>query len=153
MSLSTPDDKPKRALCGKKRSLALAIFGLIIVAAANSGSGVATPSRTTSSGSSVPEQNAIRAAKDYLRTGAFSKQGLIDQLDSSYGDGYSVSVATAAVNSLNVNWYAEAVRSARDYLRNESFSCQGIIQQLSSSFGDKYTLAQARYAARKVGLC
>jgi len=102
---------------------------------------------------SVLELNAINSAKQYLQNEAFSKQGLIDQLDSSYGDKYPVSVATAAVNSLHVNWDTEAVLAARQYLKNQSFSCQGLIQQLSSSFGDKFTLAQAQYAVHRVGLC
>ncbi len=152
-SVSTPDDKPKRGLFGKRRDWALAMFALIIMAATNSGSGSATPFRTTSSGSSVPEQNAINSAKQYLQTQAFSKQGLIDQLDSSFGDKFPAGVATAAVNSLNVNWDAEAVQAAKQYLQTESFSCQGLIQQLSSSFGSKFTPAQAQYGAQKVGLC
>ena len=137
-------------------SRALAVTGVaaaLFVGGVTSGN--ATPSRTTASasGSSVPVQNAINSAKQYLQTEAFSKQGLIDQLDSPYGDQYPVSVATSAVNSLNVNWNAEAVLAAKQYLHTESFSCQGLIQQLSSSFGEKFTLAQAQYAAQNVGLC
>jgi Host cell surface-exposed lipoprotein len=132
---------------------ALAILAAVIVAALSPGAASASPFRASSSSASGPVQNAINAAKQYLQYQPFSKQGLIDQLDSSYGNGYPVSVATAAVNSLNVNWNAEAVLAARQYLKDESFSCQGLIQQLSSSYGDKYTLAQAQYAARAVGLC
>ena len=49
----------------------------------------------------------------------FSKQGLIDQLSSSAGDGYSVSDAAVAVDSLSVDWNrfdrnAEAGSSALD---------------------------------------
>lgn len=137
-------------------SRALAVTGVAAaVFVGGVASGNATPTRTNSSASdsSVPVQNAINSAKQYLQTQAFSKQGLIDQLASSFGDQYPVSVATAAVNSLNVNWNAEAVQAAKQYLRTESFSCQGLIQQLSSAFGDKFTLAQAQYAAHKVGLC
>jgi hypothetical protein len=83
----------------------------------------------------------------------FSRQGLIDQLSSSAGDGYSVSDATVAVDSLHVDWNAEAVKSAKDYLKMTSFSCQGLIDQLSSSAGEQFTTAQAQYAASKVGLC
>ena len=91
--------------------------------------------------------------RDYLSTQAFSYQGLIDQLDSSYGDGYSVADATAAVNSLSVDWNAEAAQSAKDYLSTQAFSCNGLIQQLSSSYGDKYTIAQATYGAHQAGAC
>jgi hypothetical protein len=151
--LSTGGDKPKRDLFRRKRCSALAILVLVVFTASDAGSGSAASSGSTSSGSSVPVQNAIRSAKDYLQTQAFSKQGLIHQLDSAYGDKYPVSVATAAVNSLNVNWNSEAVQAAKDYLKSQSFSCQGLIQQLSSSFGDKFTLAQAQYGARGAGVC
>ena len=153
-SLGIPDDK--RDLVRTKRCwywVVAAIFSFMILAAANSGSASATPSGRASSGSGGPVQNAINSAKQYLQFQAFSKQGLIDQLDSSYGDGYPVSVATAAVNSLRVNWNAEAVLAAKEYLQNQSFSCQGLIQQLSSSFGDKFTLAQAQYGVHEIGLC
>jgi ribosomal protein L3 len=99
------------------------------------------------------QQNAVHAAQDYLSTSPFSKQGLIDQLSSSAGDGYSVQDATAAVDSLTVDWNAEAVKAAKDYLQTSPFSCQAMIDQLSSSAGDGYTAAQAQYGATKVGLC
>lgn len=83
----------------------------------------------------------------------FSQQGLIDQLSSSAGSGYSLHDATVAVDSLPVDWNAQAVRSAKDYLHMSPFSCQGLVQQLDSSAGSQYTEAQAQYAATKVGLC
>jgi hypothetical protein len=83
----------------------------------------------------------------------FSRQGLIDQLSSSAGDGYPVGDATVAVDSLHVDWNAQAVKSAKDYLQMTSFSCQGLVEQLSSSAGEKFTVPQAQYAAHKVGLC
>ena len=99
------------------------------------------------------QQNAVAAAKSYLSVSGFSRQGLIDQLSSSAGDGYSVNDATVAVDSLQVDWNAQAVRSAKSYLQMTSFSCQGLIDQLSSSAGEKFTMAQAQYAAHQVGLC
>ena len=117
-------------------------------ATSNPGISAAPASNLTQS-----QQNAVQAAQNYLQLNGFSKQGLIDQLSSSAGDGYSLRDATVAVDSLHVNWYAQAVRSARGYMQQSSFSCQGLIQQLDSSAGDKYTEAQAQYAATKVGLC
>jgi hypothetical protein len=99
------------------------------------------------------QQNAAAAAKNYLSLKGFSRQGLIDQLSSSAGDGYPISDATVAVDSLNVDWNAQAVRSAKDYLQLKPFSCQGLVEQLSSSAGDQYTLAQAQYGATKAGIC
>jgi hypothetical protein len=98
------------------------------------------------------QQQAIGAAQDYLSTEHFSKEGLIKQLSSTYGDGFSLADATFAVNHIDVNWFAQAVGAAKDYLSIEHFSRDGLIQQLSSSYGDDFTLAQATYAANKVGL-
>ena len=57
-----------------------------------------------------PQKNAIRSAEQYLSFAGFSRQGLIDQLSSSYGDGYNRADATVAVDSLNVDWNQQAVR-------------------------------------------
>ena len=80
----------------------------------------------------------------------FSKAGLIDQLSSPAGDGYSKADATFAANHVDVDWNAEAVEAAKDYLEISSFSEQALIDQLSSSAGDQFTPAQARYAVNKV---
>ena len=100
-----------------------------------------------------PQKNAVRSAKDYLAISGFSRNGLIQQLSSPYGDGYSVADATAAVDSLDVDWNRQAVRSAEDYLRMMGFSCSGLIQQLSADAGDKYTTSQATYGAQQAGAC
>lgn len=100
-----------------------------------------------------PQKNAVRSAKQYLSVQGFSRDGLIKQLSSDYGGSYEVSDATAAVDSLSVDWNKEAVRSATQYLSIQGFSCKGLIQQLSSSFGDGYTVSQASYGARQAGAC
>jgi len=101
----------------------------------------------------VPQNNAVRSAKQYLSTQGFSRRGLIQQLSSDAGDGYKVADATVAVDSLNINWNKEAVISAKQYLSIEGFSCKGLIQQLSSSAGDGFTVSQATYGARQAGAC
>lgn len=106
-----------------------------------------------SQGIAGPVENAIRSAEGYLRMTGFSRDGLIEQLSSPYGDGYSVSDATAAVDSLSVDWNAQAVRSAEQYLQMTGFSCSGLIEQLSSDFGSKYTVGQATYGAQQAGAC
>jgi hypothetical protein len=116
------------------------------------------PSPTTTTAPPAPrltqqQQSALQAAYQYLGTQAFSKQGLIAQLDSKYGSGYAVHDATVAVDSLNVNWFAEAVQSAKDYLKTQPFSCTDLIQQLDSPYGGQFTLAQATYGAHKAGDC
>ena len=99
------------------------------------------------------QQTAVTAAKQYLQTSAFSQQGLIDQLDSSAGDGYSVNDATVAVDSLTVDWNTEAVQAAKEYMQTSPFSCQDLIDQLDSQAGDQYTVAQATNGAQQAGDC
>ena len=115
----------------------------------------ATAAATTPAGPTLTNQqkNAARSAQSYLNLQGFSRQGLIDQLSSSAGDGYAVQDATIAVDSLKVDWNAQAVRSAKAYLKLMAFSCNGLIQQLDSAAGDKYTVAQATYGAQQAGAC
>jgi hypothetical protein len=100
-----------------------------------------------------PQKNAVRSANNYLSFSGFSRASLIDQLSSPYGDDYNVADATAAVNSLSVDWNAQAVRSAKQYLEIMGFSCKSLIDQLSSDAGDKYTRSQAAYGAQQAGAC
>lgn len=100
-----------------------------------------------------PQRNAVRSAKQYLSMTGFSRDGLIAQLSSEFGDGYDVADATVAVDSLDVDWNENAARSAKQYLSMTGFSCNGLVEQLSSSAGDKYTPSQARFGARAAGAC
>jgi hypothetical protein len=56
-------------------------------------------------------------------------------------------VATAAVDSLNVDYNAEAVEAAESYLEFQPFSHAGLVDQLSSEYGDQFTREQAEYGA------
>ena len=99
------------------------------------------------------QRNAVRSAQAYLRFSGFSRQGLIDQLSSEYGDKYSVADATVAVDSVDVDWRAQAARSTATYLKMSGYSCQGLIDQLSSPHGEKYTRDQATAGALAAGGC
>ncbi|MDT6921386.1 Ltp family lipoprotein [Pseudomonas atacamensis] len=100
-----------------------------------------------------PQNNAIRSAKQYLSMTGFSRDGLIHQLSSDAGEGFDVSDATIAVDSMNIDWNHQAVRSAKQYLNMMGFSCKGLIKQLSSSAGEKYTVDQATYGAKHADGC
>lgn len=100
-----------------------------------------------------PQKNALRSAENYLSFSGFSRAGLIDQLSSAYGDGYDVADATAAVDSIGVDWNAEAVEAAQQYLEMTGFSCNGLIEQLSSDYGSQFSKGQATYAAQQAGAC
>jgi hypothetical protein len=101
---------------------------------------------------SVEEQNAVRSAQNYLDTGAFSCKGLIRQLSSDAGDGYSLTAATYAVDSLHINLNEQAAKSAKTYLSTSSFSRKGLIEQLESDAGEGFTHSQAVYGVNKAGL-
>jgi hypothetical protein len=112
-----------------------------------------TPAPEETPAGTVAQQNALEAAQSYLEFGAFSRLGLIGQLSSEYGDGYSVADATWAVDHLvGVDWKEQAVRSGQSYLDMSAYSRAGLIEQLSSEYGDKFTKAEATYAADRLGL-
>jgi hypothetical protein len=87
----------------------------------------------------------VGSARDYLDYTAFSRSGLIGQLEY---EGYSTDDATWAVDSLNVNWNEQAAKSAQDYLDYTSFSRSGLIEQLEY---EGYTPDQAEYGVSQVG--
>ena len=99
------------------------------------------------------DQQAVEAADGYLTEGqGFSEQGLLQQLTSSAGSGFTQTQAEYAINDLHPNWDAQAVDAAKGYMQIGGFSRASLIQQLTSSAGNGFTLAQAEYAASKVGL-
>ena len=98
------------------------------------------------------QEQAVGSAQEYLAFDAFSRSGLIDQLHSKAGEGFSLADATFAVDHIKVDWNAEAVKSAKSYLKFTHFSRAGLIDQLSSKAGEGFTKAQAEYAATQVGL-
>lgn len=95
------------------------------------------------------QTRAIESAKQYLSMQGFSKVGLIEQLSSKYGEGFSLANATFAVNHIRVDWNQQAYRSAKTYLAMEPFSLPGLIEQLESSAGEGFTHEQAVYGATK----
>ncbi|MCV7115513.1 Ltp family lipoprotein [Mycolicibacterium setense] len=94
----------------------------------------------------VSQRNAVRAAKDYLDYSAFSRQGLIEQLE--YED-FSTTDATFAVDSITVDWNEQAAKAAKAYLDYSAFSRGGLIEQLEY---EGFTPAQAVYGATAAGL-
>ena len=90
-------------------------------------------------------KQAIGSAENYLRFAAFSRSGLIGQLEF---EGYSTEAATIAVDSITVDWSEQAAKSAKNYLSFMSFSKAGLIQQLMF---EGFTEEQAEYGAAAVG--
>jgi Host cell surface-exposed lipoprotein len=113
----------------------------------------AAPASSAPAGTASQAQ-ALAAAEGYLGDGqGFSRQGLIDQLDSAAGNNFSVADATWAVDHSDANWDDQAVDCAKGYMSDgQGFSREGLIEQMTSAFGNKFTEAQAEQAATAVGL-
>lgn len=98
------------------------------------------------------QANALLAAENYLATMPFSYTGLIEQLSSPMGDGYSEADATYAADHVEVDWNEEAAEAAKNYLDTMPFSRDALIQQLTMAAGDGFTQKQAVYGVKKAGL-
>lgn len=95
------------------------------------------------------QQQAITSAQSYVDSGqGFSRAGLLSQLTSSYGEGFSPRLARFALAHIQVNWNRQAVISAKSYLNSgQGFSFSGLVQQLESPYGEQFTPAQAQHGA------
>ena len=91
------------------------------------------------------QKNALRSAKNYLRTMAFSRSGLISQLEF---EGYSTEDATFAVDNCGADWKEQAVKKAKSYLDMMAFSKEGLIKQLEF---EGFTSEEALYGATENG--
>lgn len=89
------------------------------------------------------QKNAISKAESYLDYSAFSKKGLIKQLEFEKFDKKD---AEYAVENIDVDWNEQAVKKAESYLDYSSFSKQGLIEQLEF---EGFTKAEAQYGADK----
>lgn len=109
-----------------------------------------TTSTTTTTTTTVFVTNsrtqAVRSAAGYLRVMAFSRSGLIRQLEF---EGFSNADATYGVDAQNADWNAQAAKSAAAYLRVMSFSRSGLINQLMF---EGFSQSQAEYGVNAVGL-
>jgi hypothetical protein len=92
------------------------------------------------------QENARRSAESYLETAAFSRSGLIKQLEF---EGYSTADATYGVDAVSPDWNEQAARGAKSYLDTSAFSRSGLIQQLEF---EGYTEQQAVYGVNQTGL-
>ncbi|MEQ3549671.1 Ltp family lipoprotein [Pseudonocardia nematodicida] len=106
----------------------------------------AAPPEPATPALSVSQQNAIKSAESYLDYSAFSRQGLIDQLEYEQ---FSTADATYAVDHVTVDWNEQAAKSAKSYMDYSSFSRGSLIDQLEY---EGFTAAQATHGADSVGL-
>lgn len=165
--------KAMRPWCVKSRWWAVGLLLIIGIASAgcgadsdNSGSNVSqnTKSEAAHEESTAAEKpaaakkpemtsgqkRALQSAEQYLDLTGMSKAGLIEQLSSPAGAGFSKSDATYAAGHVEADFKKEAVESAKSYLDISPMSKDALFEQLTSSAGGKFTPAQARYAVGKV---
>jgi hypothetical protein len=109
-----------------------------------------TPTTTTTTVSGPTETagqyNARRSAASYLRIMAFSRSGLIKQLEY---EKFSLDDATYGVDAQNADWNTQASKSAASYLKLMAFSRSGLISQLVY---EGFSQSQAEYGVNSVGL-
>ena len=94
-----------------------------------------------SSGATIAEKNAIKTAENYLDFTAFSREGLIDQLEF---EGFTTDEATYGADNCNADWMQQAILSAKNYLDFSAFSESGLIDQLEF---EGFTTEEAVYGA------
>lgn len=107
---------------------------------------VTEPITEETSTETLAQSNAISTALNYLDFQAFSKQGLIEQLEF---EGYSSADAQYAVDNIVVDWSEQAALKAAEYLNFQAFSRSGLIDQLEF---EGFTRAQATFGVDAVGL-
>jgi len=92
----------------------------------------------------IEQKNALRKAESYSSTMNMSKQGIYNQLTSSF-EGFSAEDAQYAVDNLNADYNANALAKAKSYQQTMSMSKNAIYNQLTSTF-EGFTAEQAQYA-------
>lgn len=94
---------------------------------------------------STGETNALKKANSYLNYSAFSRTGLIDQLEY---EGFTTAEATFAVDNCGADWNEQALKKAKSYLDFTAFSRKGLIGQLEY---EGFTTDQATQAVDNCG--
>lgn len=98
-----------------------------------------------SSNETLGQSNAVAKAESYLDFSAFSRKGLIEQLEF---EGFDTADAEYAVDKVDPDWNEQAALKAKSYLEVSSFSRKGLIDQLKfEGFSDN----EAEFGATAVG--
>ena len=105
-----------------------------------------TPVTPQAPNETVSQKNAVKAAQSYLSYTAFSRNGLVAQLEY---EKFSQSDAVYGADNSGADWNKQAAKAAKQYMSYSAFSRGSLITQLEY---DKFTQAQAEYGANSVGL-
>jgi hypothetical protein len=84
-------------------------------------------SKSTTSKENANQSNARKKASSYLSYSAFSRSGLIKQLEF---EGFSNADAAYGADAQNADWNKQAAKKGANYLSYSSFSRSGLIKQL-----------------------
>ena len=112
----------------------------------NDNEDVSGGSEQVDSGASVGELNALKKANSYLKSSAFSKEGLKSQLEF---EGFTSEQINYAIENCGANWKEQAAKKAASYLKSSSFSREGLIEQLKF---EGFTAEEAEYGVSTTGL-
>ena len=99
----------------------------------------------TESKETMGQKNARKKAESYLDFSAFSREGLIEQLEF---EGFSNEDAVYAVDNVYVDWNEQALKKAKSYLDFSAFSEEGLIEQLEF---EGFTSSEAKYGVKNCG--
>lgn len=91
------------------------------------------------------EKNALNRALAYLRSSAFSYDGLVEQLEY---EGVSHSESVYGADNCGADWNGQALKQAKSYLQTSAFSYKGLVEQLEY---EGYTSSQAEYGVEHCG--
>ena len=95
--------------------------------------------------SSMGQTNAVKKAQSYLDFTAFSRKGLIEQLEF---ERFSHDDAVYGADHCGADWKEQAAKKAAEYLDFMSFSKQDLIEQLEY---EGFTSSEAAYGVSAVG--
>ena len=103
------------------------------------------PSSSTNASITLGQKNAVAKAKSYINYSAFSRKGLIEQLEY---EGFTNSEAIYGTDNCGADWNQQAAKKAESYMKYSSFSRSGLLEQLEY---EGFTKEQAEYGAKAVG--
>ncbi|GAB48341.1 Ltp family lipoprotein [Mobilicoccus pelagius] len=123
-------------------ALAMGLGAAVVIAPTAQAQAAGPAPSALSQAVSSENSRAIARAQSYLRFTAFSKSGLVHQLEF---EGFSHAASAYASRHVKVGWRAQAVRMGKQYLAYDSFSSSGLRDQLVF---EGFTRDEADYAIR-----
>lgn len=92
------------------------------------------------------QKNALRKAESYLEYQAFSRAGLIKQLEF---EKFPTEDATYAADHVRVDWMEQAAKKAKSYLDMQAYSHDGLVKQLTF---EGFSPEEAEHGATTAGV-